>query len=36
MAQGIIAPRDPVYYLLFIAFFVFMTFRVLESRHWRA
>jgi ABC-2 type transport system permease protein len=36
MAQGIVAPVDIAYYLLFSAFFVFLTFRVLESRHWRA
>ncbi len=36
MAQGIVAPADIAYYLLFSAFFVFLTFRVLESRHWRA
>lgn len=36
MAQGIVGPTDIAYYLLFIAFFVFLTFRVLESRHWRA
>lgn len=36
MAQGIVGPADVAYYLLFIAFFVFLTFRVLESRHWRA
>jgi ABC-2 type transport system permease protein len=36
MAQGIVGPADFAYYLLFIAFFIFLTFRVLESRHWRA
>ncbi|MFM1921504.1 MAG: hypothetical protein RLZZ303_3138 [Candidatus Hydrogenedentota bacterium] len=35
MAQGILEPRDIAYYLLFCAFFVFLTFRALESRHWR-
>lgn len=36
MAQGILQPQDPVYYLLFCAFFLFLTFRALESRNWRA
>lgn len=36
MAQGIFQPKDPVYYLLFCAFFVYLTFRSLESRNWRA
>lgn len=36
MAQGILEPRDIAYYVLYSAFFVFLTFRVLESRHWRA
>ena len=35
MAQGIFAPVDIAYYLLFSAFFVFLTFRALESRHWK-
>lgn len=35
MAQGIVAPADVVYYLLVTAFFLFLTFRALESRHWR-
>ena len=36
MAQGILAPRDITYYILFAAFFLFLTFRALESRKWRA
>ena len=36
MAQGIVEPKDIVYYLLVIAFFLFLTFRALESRRWRA
>lgn len=36
MAQGIFQPQDPVYYVLFSAFFLFLTFRALESRNWRA
>jgi ABC-2 type transport system permease protein len=35
MAQGILQPRDVAYYLLFSAFFLFLTFRALESRRWR-
>lgn len=35
MAQGIVQPADIAYYLLFICFFLFMTFRVFESRKWR-
>lgn len=36
MAKGIVAPKDIVYYILFSAFFLFLTFRSLESRKWRA
>ncbi len=36
MAQGIVAPADIAYYVLFAVFFLFLTFRVLESRKWRA
>lgn len=36
LAQGILQPSDIVYYLLFCAFFLFLTFRVLEARRWRA
>jgi len=36
MAQGIFQPQDPIYYVLFCAFFLFLTFRALESRNWRA
>jgi len=35
MAQGIFQPQDVAYYLLFSAFFIFLTFRALESRNWR-
>ncbi len=35
MAQGIFQPVDVAYYLLFIAFFMFLTFRSLEMRKWR-
>jgi ABC-2 type transport system permease protein len=36
MAQGVFQLRDVAYYLLVIAFFLFLTFRALESRKWRA
>jgi len=36
MAEGIVQPEDIAYYLLFSAFFLFLTFRALESRKWRA
>jgi hypothetical protein len=36
MTQGILQPYDIAYYVLFAAFFMFLTFRVLESRKWRA
>jgi len=36
MAQGIVAPKDIAYYVLSAAFFLFLTFRALESRKWRA
>ena len=36
MAQGIFQPQDVAYYTLFAAFFLFLTFRALESRNWRA
>ena len=35
MAQGIFDPKDVAYYVLFTAFFLFLTFRSLESRNWR-
>ena len=35
MALGIVQPVDIVYYVLFSAFFIFLTFRALESRNWR-
>ena len=36
MAQGIFQPQDIAYYLLITSFFLFLTFRALESRNWRA
>lgn len=36
MAQGILAPSDIVYYILVASFFLFLTFRALESPKWRA
>jgi len=36
MAQGVVQPSDIVYYLLFCALFLFLTFRAFESRKWRA
>ncbi len=36
MALGIVQPKDVAYYVLFSAFFLFLTFRALESRNWRA
>lgn len=36
MAQGVLAPRDLIYYAVFIAFFLFLTFRALDARKWRA
>jgi ABC-2 type transport system permease protein len=36
MAQGIVQPKDLTYYVLVTAFFLFLTFRALESRKWRA
>lgn len=35
MAQGVFQPKDVAYYLLFSAFFLFLTFRALESRNWK-
>ena len=35
MAQGILRPQDPVYYLITTAFFLYATALVLESRNWR-
>jgi ABC-2 type transport system permease protein len=35
MTLGIVQPQDIAYYFLFMAFFLFLTFRALESRHWR-
>jgi ABC-2 type transport system permease protein len=35
LAQGILDPADIAYYVLFVAFFLFLTFRALESRRWR-
>jgi ABC-2 type transport system permease protein len=36
MTQGVLRPEDIAYYLLVTAFFLFLTFRALESRKWRA
>jgi ABC-2 type transport system permease protein len=36
MAQGVVAPKDLAYYLVFTAFFLFLTFRALDARKWRA
>jgi ABC-2 type transport system permease protein len=36
MALGVVFPQDIGYYLLFSAFFLFLTFRAFESRNWRA
>jgi ABC-2 type transport system permease protein len=36
MTQGVLRPEDIAYYLLVAAFFLFLTFRALESRKWRA
>jgi len=36
MAQGVVEPKDIAYYVLFTAFFLFLTFRVFETRKWRA
>jgi len=36
MAQGVVEPKDIAYYILFTAFFFFLTFRAFESRKWRA
>ena len=36
MTQGVLEPKDVAYYVLFAAFFLFLTFRALDSRKWRA
>ncbi len=36
MAQGVLRPEDLAYYVLTIAFFLFLTFRAFETRKWRA
>jgi len=36
MTQGVFRPEDVIYYLLITAFFLFLTFRALESGKWRA
>ena len=36
MTQGVLRPEDIAYYVLIAAFFLFLTFRALESRKWRA
>jgi len=35
MAEGVVTLHDIAYYLLFIAFFLFLTLRVFETRRWR-
>lgn len=35
MAEGVVEPRDVMYYLLVIAFFLFLSLRAVESRRWR-
>jgi len=35
MASGMFRPQDIVYYIAVSAFFLFLTFRALESRNWR-
>lgn len=36
MAQGVLQPKDIAYYVLFAAFFLFLTFRAFSGRRWRA
>ena len=36
MTQGIVEPADLAYYVVFAAFFLFLTFRALEARLWRS
>ncbi|MGI6137990.1 MAG: ABC transporter permease [Candidatus Hydrogenedentales bacterium] len=36
MALGVVYPKDIGYYILFSAFFLFLSFRVFESRNWRS
>lgn len=36
MAQGVVRVSDLAYYVLFITFFLFLTFRALERRRWSA
>ncbi|HNR31710.1 MAG TPA: ABC transporter permease subunit [Candidatus Hydrogenedentes bacterium] len=36
LTLGVVRPQDVVYHVLFAAFFLFLTFRALESRNWRA
>lgn len=35
LTLGVVQPPDIAYYVLFSAFFLFLTFRALESRNWR-
>ncbi len=35
LTLGVVQPQDIAYYVLFSAFFLFLTFRALESRNWR-
>lgn len=36
LTAGVVRLPDVAYYVLFCAFFLFLSFRALESRHWRA
>lgn len=36
LAEGILRPADLVYYVLFSGFFLFLSFRAIEARRWRA
>ncbi len=35
MTQGVVQAEDVAYYVLFTLFFIFLTFRAMESRNWR-
>jgi ABC-2 type transport system permease protein len=34
LAEGIFQPADVAYYVFFVGFFLFLTFRALEARRW--
>lgn len=36
LAEGVLRPTDLIYYPLFCVFFLFLTFRALEARRWKA